>query len=78
MKNVSSTDYRITVERELPDAAIESSYSISSPFGSSNGWLQAQFAAETSGALAVRIWFGDTYRVGDCALVDEIVVRKSN
>lgn len=76
VKNVSSTDYRITIERELPDAAMESTYSAVGSFGSSTGWLHAQYAAETSGALGVRIWFGGEFKAGDCALVDEVIVTK--
>lgn len=78
VKNISSTDARITIDRELRDGGAEAFYLVPSvPFGSNTGWMPIQLAADTAGNLAVLFWFGGEFKAGDCALVDEIVVTKS-
>lgn len=72
VKNINSTDWRITVMRTL-DGAAEANY-VNLPFSGAT-WQLAEASAKGESLTDVNFWFGDTFQAGDCALVDEVTVR---
>jgi hypothetical protein len=75
VKNVNSTDARITIVRELDGGAVAHYKSV--PFDDA-AWHLLETSIDGTTLYDVSFWFGATYQPGDCALVDEITVRVEN